>query len=69
MNPPRIYWGVLNQGTAMLKMVIEQRRRGLGGFEVGRILPFAKRRIVGPFVFFNHIGPVDFPLPPPQPMS
>lgn len=40
-------------------MLIEQRRRDLGGFEVGRVLPFAKRRMVGPFVFFDHMGPVD----------
>ncbi len=45
----------------MIELVIEQRRRDLGGFEVGRVLPFAKRRMVGPFVFFDHIGPVDFP--------
>jgi Pirin-related protein len=46
----------------MIEMVIEQRRRSLGGgLEVGRVLPFAKRRMVGPFVFFDHIGPVDFP--------
>jgi redox-sensitive bicupin YhaK (pirin superfamily) len=50
----------------MLEMVIEQRRRDLGGFEVGRILPFAKRRMVGPFVFFDHMGPVDFPRGIPQ---
>ncbi|MDF0492234.1 pirin family protein [Bradyrhizobium yuanmingense] len=44
----------------MIEMVIEQRRRDLGGgFEVGRVLPFAKRRMVGPFIFFDHIGPVD----------
>jgi redox-sensitive bicupin YhaK (pirin superfamily) len=42
-------------------MVIDQRRRDLGGFEVGRVLPFQKRRMVGPFIFFDHIGPVDFP--------
>ncbi|ATR22244.1 Pirin [Roseomonas mucosa] len=43
-----------------VEMVIEQRRRDLGGgIEVGRILPFAKRRMVGPFVFFDHMGPVD----------
>jgi redox-sensitive bicupin YhaK (pirin superfamily) len=41
--------------------VIEQRRRDLGGFEVGRVLPFARRHMVGPFIFFDHIGPVDFP--------
>jgi redox-sensitive bicupin YhaK (pirin superfamily) len=45
----------------MLELVIEQRRRDLGGFEVGRVLPFAQRRMVGPFVFFDHMGPVDFP--------
>jgi redox-sensitive bicupin YhaK (pirin superfamily) len=45
----------------MLDLVIEQRRRDIGGFEVGRVLPFAKRRMVGPFVFFDHMGPVDFP--------
>jgi redox-sensitive bicupin YhaK (pirin superfamily) len=33
----------------------------LGGFEVGRVLPFAKRRMVGPFVFFDHMGPVRLP--------
>jgi redox-sensitive bicupin YhaK (pirin superfamily) len=40
--------------------VIEQRRRDLGGFEVGRVLPFTRRHMVGPFIFFDHIGPVDF---------
>jgi redox-sensitive bicupin YhaK (pirin superfamily) len=45
----------------LIDLVIERRRRDLGGFEVGRVLPFAKRRMVGPFVFFDHMGPVDFP--------
>jgi redox-sensitive bicupin YhaK (pirin superfamily) len=45
----------------MIDLVIEPRRRDLGGFEVGRVLPFAKRRMVGPFVFFDRMGPVDFP--------
>jgi redox-sensitive bicupin YhaK (pirin superfamily) len=40
--------------------VIDQRRRDLGGFEVGRVLPFVRRHMVGPFIFFDHIGPVDF---------
>lgn len=44
----------------MIEMIIEQRRRSLGGgLEVGRVLPFAKRRMVGPFVFFDHMGPLD----------
>jgi redox-sensitive bicupin YhaK (pirin superfamily) len=45
----------------MIELVMEQRRRDLGGFEVGRVLPWAKRRMVGPFVFFDHMGPIDLP--------
>jgi len=45
----------------VIEQVIDQRRRDLGGFEVGRVLPYAKRRMVGPFVFFDHMGPVEFP--------
>jgi redox-sensitive bicupin YhaK (pirin superfamily) len=45
----------------MIDIVIERRRRDLGGFEVGRVLPYAKRHMVGPFIFFDHMGPVDFP--------
>jgi redox-sensitive bicupin YhaK (pirin superfamily) len=41
--------------------VIDQRRRDLGGFEVGRVLPYTRRHMVGPFIFFDHIGPVNFP--------
>ena len=43
-----------------LQLVIEQRRRDLGGFEVGRVLPFAKHRMIGPFIFFDHFGPAEF---------
>jgi redox-sensitive bicupin YhaK (pirin superfamily) len=45
----------------MLKDVIPQRARRLGGFSVGRVLPSSQQRMVGPFVFFDHMGPVDFP--------
>ena len=44
----------------MLELVIDARRRDLGGFEVGRVLPYAQRRMVGPFVFFDHFGPTWF---------
>lgn len=44
----------------MIEMMIEARRRSLGGgLDVGRVLPFAQRRMVGPFIFFDHIGPLD----------
>jgi len=44
----------------MPELVIDQRRRDLGGFEVGRVLPWSGRKMVGPFIFFDHMGPVDF---------
>ena len=40
------------------KMIIEERQRNLGNFIVGRLLPFRKKRSVGPFVFIDHMGPV-----------
>jgi len=45
----------------MIELVIPSRRHSLGAFEVGRVLPYAPHRAVGPFVFFDHMGPVDFP--------
>ena len=44
----------------MIQLVIDQRRRDLGGFEVGRVLPHHGGRMVGPFIFFDHMGPADF---------
>jgi redox-sensitive bicupin YhaK (pirin superfamily) len=44
-----------------VEMIIEPRQRDLGGFFVRRLLPFAKRRNVGPFVFFDHLGPAELP--------
>ena len=44
----------------MIELVIDQRRKDLGGFEVGRVLPYAPHRMVGPFIFFDHMGPADF---------
>ena len=43
----------------MIELVIEQRRRDLGSFEVGRVLPFARRRMVGPYIFFDRMGPKE----------
>ena len=46
---------------AEIDLVIEPRTRDLGdGFEVRRVLPFAKRHMVGPFIFFDHFGPTNF---------
>ena len=46
--------------TSAVEMIIPARPKDLGGFEVRRVLPFAKRRKVGPWVFFDHMGPVEF---------
>lgn len=43
-----------------LETMIIPRARDLGGFEVRRALPSPKRRMVGPFVFFDQMGPADF---------
>src|SRR4030088_2754504 len=44
-----------------LELVIVPRTRALGGgFEGGRALPHGKRQMVGPFIFFDHFGPVQF---------
>ena len=44
-----------------LDLVIVPRTRDLGdGFEVRRALPHGKRQMVGPFIFFDHFGPVQF---------
>jgi redox-sensitive bicupin YhaK (pirin superfamily) len=40
--------------------VIPARERDLGGFVVRRVLPFESRKMVGPFIFFDHMGPTNF---------
>lgn len=40
--------------------VIVPRSRDIGGFEVRRALPAPRRQMVGPFIFFDHIGPAEF---------
>jgi redox-sensitive bicupin YhaK (pirin superfamily) len=44
----------------MIELVIDAQRKDLGGFEVGRVLPFHARRMVGPFIFLDHMGPATF---------
>lgn len=44
----------------MLDIVIEARKASIGpGMDVKRILPFRLRRMIGPFIFMDHAGPVD----------
>jgi redox-sensitive bicupin YhaK (pirin superfamily) len=47
--------------AAPVELTIQPRVRSLGEFDVRRVLPAAKRRMVGPFVFLDHMGPAVFP--------
>src|SRR5690606_28117776 len=42
-----------------IKLIIEERASNIGNFMVGRLLPFRQKRAVGPFVFIDHMGPVQ----------
>lgn len=44
-----------------VEAVVEPRFTDLGGFSVYRVLPHDRRRSVGPWVFFDHMGPATFP--------
>ncbi|HEX3504752.1 MAG TPA: pirin family protein [Xanthobacteraceae bacterium] len=43
-----------------ITQVIVPRTVDLGGFQVRRVLPSARQRMVGPFIFFDHMGPAVF---------
>ena len=43
-----------------IETVIVPRARDIGGFEVRRALPSPKRQMVGPFIFFDQMGPAEF---------
>ena len=47
-------------GLDALETVIIPRARDLGGFEVRRALPSKDRQMVGPFIFFDQMGPAEF---------
>ncbi len=44
----------------LIETLIVPRARDLGGFEVRRALPAPKRQMVGPFIFFDEMGPAEF---------
>ncbi|MEM9547648.1 MAG: pirin family protein [Bacteroidota bacterium] len=39
------------------KLLVDERQTDLGNFMVGRLLPFRRKRQVGPFTFIDHMGP------------
>ena len=46
--------------SAAIEQVIVPRARDLGGFEVRRALPAAGKQMIGPFIFFDQMGPAEF---------
>lgn len=48
-------------GKGAIELLIEPRTRDLGDFTVRRALPDKRRQRVGPFIFFDHMGPAEFP--------
>ncbi|MBS1611504.1 MAG: pirin family protein [Bacteroidetes bacterium] len=40
-----------------INLIIEERPADIGNFLVGRLLPFRGKRMVGPFIFIDHMGP------------
>lgn len=47
--------------TAPISLKIQPKTRDLGEFTVRRALPDRRRQRVGPFIFFDHMGPATFP--------
>lgn len=41
-----------------IQLIIEERAANIGKFMVGRLLPFRQKRMVGPFIYIDHMGPV-----------
>ena len=41
-----------------IELIIEERAADIGKFMVGRLLPFRQKRMVGPFIYIDHMGPV-----------
>lgn len=41
-----------------IQLIIEERAASIGKFLVGRLLPFRQKRMIGPFIYIDHMGPV-----------
>lgn len=44
-----------------IELILQPREKDLGGFTVRRLLPTHERQMVGPWIFFDHMGPARFP--------
>jgi hypothetical protein len=53
---------VRDEEISPVETVIVPRARDLGGFEVRRALPSSRKQMIGPFIFFDQMGPSEFLL-------
>ena len=56
----------MSTGGESIEQLIVARSHELGDLRVGRVLPAAARRMVGPFIFLDHLGPLTLPSPVPR---
>jgi redox-sensitive bicupin YhaK (pirin superfamily) len=52
---------VFTTATESIELVVQANAKDLGGFTVSRVLPAPERMTVGPFIFFDEMGPAQFP--------
>jgi redox-sensitive bicupin YhaK (pirin superfamily) len=52
---------VCERSTGTVDLMIHPKEKDLGEFSVRRVLPAPERQMVGPFIFFDHMGPAEFP--------
>lgn len=45
----------------MVKRILNAHEKSLGEFSVRRALPYLGQKMIGPFIFFDHMGPAEFP--------
>ncbi|WP_372625955.1 pirin family protein [Arsukibacterium sp.] len=50
----------IEQGCAAIELIIDPRPHDLGGFTVRRSLPVKQKRSIGPWIFFDEMGPAEF---------
>jgi redox-sensitive bicupin YhaK (pirin superfamily) len=54
----------MNETVPPINRIIQARRADIGAYEVARVLPYRELRMVGPFTFLDHAGPVTIPPSP-----
>ncbi|ARB45003.1 pirin family protein [Alloalcanivorax xenomutans] len=50
-----------SDGCDAIELIVRPHEKDLGGFSVRRSLPTVERKMVGPWIFFDHMGPATFP--------